>query len=103
MIEQKTLEDFADVINYVAKSNRQVAIEKDLPDSVSKYIRWCISPNNALCCLAPFIYTWAILDGVDRTGYARRWCYGSLTDAAVAQLEWLREGGDAPKNFIRAV
>ena len=39
-------------------------------------------------CLAPFIFTWAILGECTLWGYERRWCYGTYEEALKASLSW---------------
>lgn len=36
----------------------------------------------------PFIFTWGLLCGIDRTGYQRRYCYKDAVDAIAALSEW---------------
>ena len=64
------------------------------------YTAFAVSPNDALCCLSPFIFTWAIIDGIDETGYRVRWCYGSLAEAADAYTRWLQSDDARPDGFI---
>ena len=68
-----------------------------------------VSPNytdfvfvgDSLRCLAPFIYTHAILAELDEFGYARRWCYGNYDQAKAALDDWVANGGEEPTGWFR--
>jgi hypothetical protein len=72
-------------------------IRKEAPE----YQEYFISPNGKLSCLAPFIYTWAILEDLSDIGYENRWCYGSLLEAMLAKQDWLEEKSFEPTDYIR--
>lgn len=97
------LEPYADLIRQIEHSNAQSAKNAGFPLHHHQYLSWAISPNGTLCALAPYIYTWAIIDDIDQGGFARRWCYADLLHAMDAQARWLRTKQKAPKDYIRAV
>lgn len=67
------------------------------------YIDFFITPNNKLGCLAPYIYTWGLLEGLNRVSYETRWCYHSLQDARSALTDWVETKSGEPANYIRRV
>jgi hypothetical protein len=54
-------------------------------------------------CLAPFIFTWAILAGLTKNGYKDRWCYESLLAASTAFADWNGEGEPSHEGLTRKV
>jgi hypothetical protein len=68
------------------------------------YLAPQIIDDNNWCCLAPFLYTVAIMRGTERdmdTGYERRWCYHDFAAAVVALAEWKDRGFEGkPLNYI---
>lgn len=63
-----------------------------------------ITSDNQWVCLAPFLFTVAIMRGTERdmdTGYERRWCYHDFPSAAIALAEWKERGFEGkPLNYI---
>jgi len=56
-------------------------------------------PGRGLCGLKRFMFTSAIVYGLDADGYTGRWCY-ELAEAKAAFLEW--DGiGDPPGDWIK--
>lgn len=53
-------------------------------------------------CLAPFIFTYAIMVGVDETGYLYRYCYHTLSEARGALMDWKDNDYEGePEGFIK--
>ena len=48
--------------------------------------------NGRNAAIMPFMFTWAIIADLTRTGYEDRWCYETLQDAIAALSEWNGEG-----------
>lgn len=44
------------------------------------------------CGIYPFIFTWAIVVGLDETGYSHRYCYNTLSEALGAYNDWDGDG-----------
>lgn len=57
--------------------------------------------NGELCGLYPFLFTHAIVVGITTIGYSHRFCYPSLQAARGAYADWIVEGGDEPKGYIK--
>lgn len=74
-----------------------------LTEQRTGYVDFFITPNNKLGCLAPFIFTWAILENIDDFGYENRWCYHSLVEALGAKKDWLETKNKEPTGFTRAL
>lgn len=83
-------------------SEQDSAVIAALTKGGCNYRRFVISPRGSVACLAPFIFTWAILDGLDMLGYKRRWCFHTLAEAQGAMDDWLRDQADEPIGYIRA-
>lgn len=62
-----------------------VPTEKELMDM--GYLCVCEMAEE-LIGIHPFIFTTAIIRGIDHTGYEERWCYKTFEDAALALAEW---------------
>lgn len=62
---------------------------------------WLASkPEKGLCGIYSFIFTTAIVAGIDETGYKERWCYPCMADAKEALQQW--DGvGDPPGDWIK--
>lgn len=54
-------------------------------------------------CLAPYIYTWAILRDLDRLGHVDRWCYSSFNFAKAAFDAWDGLGEPSHEGLTRKV
>ena len=54
-------------------------------------------------CLAPFLFTWAIITGVSLNGYGDRWCYEDLNHASAAFKEWNGVGEPSHEGLTRKV
>lgn len=52
--------------------------------------------HGKICGIMPMAYTWAILFGIDRTGYERRYCYESHHEALAALRDWNGAEGTHP-------
>lgn len=48
------------------------------------------------CALVRFLYTTAIVSGLNEWGYEDRWCYHTYSDAYRALMEW-RDDPEAPE------
>lgn len=44
--------------------------------------------DHGLCCIYKFMYTTAILSGLNDIGYEDRWCYHTKEAALEALLDW---------------
>lgn len=51
--------------------------------------------------LCEFIFTWAILAGLDEFGYADRWCYETRESAEAALDKWAGNIGTEPDGWHR--
>ena len=49
-------------------------------------------PDIGIVGLMPFLYTWAIVCGMDKWFYEYRYCYGDLVDALHDFEHWSGEG-----------
>jgi hypothetical protein len=67
----------------------------------SGYMPKGLCPEGTLVCLAPFLFTWAIISGVSLGGYQKRWCFASLCLAEGALRDWQQGLTDEPKGYIR--
>lgn len=56
--------------------------------------------GRGICGNRKFMFTTAILFGLDEVGYRGRWCYGTSTEAEVALEHWSGLG-DPPLNWIK--
>jgi hypothetical protein len=66
------------------------------------YTDYVIFPDGQDACITKLRFTYAILAGIDRWGYERRWCYESYADALRALAEWTtRDGEDEPGGWHR--
>lgn len=50
-------------------------------------------------CLAQFLFTWAVMIGLDETGYHHRFCFTNRADAELA-LAGIISMDDEPKGFV---
>lgn len=57
--------------------------------------------NGKIVGLYPFIFTVAIVVGMDETGYEYRFCYSKASEAAASLLNWILIGGDEPAGYIK--
>lgn len=57
--------------------------------------------NGQVCGLLPFMFTHGIVVGIDETGYSHRYCYPNFLAAKSAYAEWIVDGGDEPKGYIK--
>lgn len=55
--------------------------------------------GDQVCGISQFIFTWAIVVGLDETGYSHRYCYGTLLEALGAYNDW--DGVGDPAGFIK--
>jgi hypothetical protein len=56
------------------------------------YLDYRKYPNSMDACIAPFIFTHAIIADLDTCGYGDRWCYHSYAAAKAALDAWDGEG-----------
>lgn len=49
----------------------------------------------------PYMYTWAILSGLTRTGHEDRWCYKTYAAAKAALDAWDGRDGTEPTGWHR--
>ena len=47
--------------------------------------------DHGWCGIKSFMFTWAIISGMDRYGYEDRWCYHDLMMAAEAMRHWVED------------
>lgn len=57
-----------------------------------EYLDAQVKGDAGVCCVAKFMYTHAILAGLNAWGYEDRWCYGSYDKAKGALDAW--DGAD---------
>jgi len=57
--------------------------------------------NGEIVGLRRFIYTSAIVVGMDETGYRTRYCYATMFEAKRALAEWRQSGAEEPSGFIK--
>lgn len=57
-------------------------------------------PNIGLCCLAPYLFTIAVIVNPTRESHAYRYCFQHFPEALTALLQW--DGtGDLPGNWMK--
>jgi len=57
-------------------------------------------PNIGLCCLAPFLYTIAVVVNPTRGSHAHRYCFQHFSEALTALLHW--DGiSELPGNWMK--
>lgn len=61
----------------------------------------CCKINGKIVGLSSFIYTTAIVVGMDETGYEHRFCYHTPHTAMEGLLMWVVNGGDEPTGYIK--
>lgn len=66
----------------------------------NNYYSWRLA-NGRVYALSRFIFTWAIVCGIDRFGYTHRFCYESLPEALGAYLAWDCRGGEPLGYLVR--
>lgn len=59
-----------------------------------------IKINDEIVGLYQFLFTVAIVVGLDMTGYRVRYCYNSANEAFGAMVVWVLEGGEEPSGYI---
>ncbi len=57
--------------------------------------------NGQVVGVMQFIFTFGVCVGLDATGYSHRFCYGSFPEAVQGLAQWITEGGDEPKGYIK--
>jgi len=57
-------------------------------------------PTGEWAAVEKMLFTWALVVGLDQTGYRTRFCYEHITDAGPALEEWNGEG-DPPGPWIK--
>lgn len=78
----------------------------DIPDRLHAILDECGYQQaqikaGRVVCVAPFLFTWAILADVDQTGYAERWCFHTLQDATGALADW--DGTGDPEGWHKHI
>ncbi len=63
------------------------ALIENLEMTCPDYTNFRVTEGQAHC-LAPFLFTWAILGELTLWGYERRWCYKTRAEALKAFLSW---------------
>lgn len=58
-----------------------------------------ITPDGDVACIHRFMFTYAILVGLNPSGYDDRWCYGSYGKAKAALEAW--DGTGEPTGWHR--
>lgn len=68
----------------------------------NKYTDYTRFSDGRDACIAPLMFTHAILAGLTEWGYEDRWCYHSIWDAMEAIAEWkARDGEGEPTGWHR--
>jgi hypothetical protein len=87
-------------------SNEQVRLSPQdellidwLADQPDQYFQIEVKGEAGICCLHPFMYTWAILADLNNTGYEDRWCYADYEKAKAAYDAW--DGNGEPGGWHR--
>ena len=60
-----------------------------------------VMPDGTVRCIAPFMFTHAILAELTDWGYLRRWCYPTYLEARLHMELWIKENTDEPDHWIR--
>lgn len=60
-----------------------------------------IVPNQGLCAIESFIFTHAIVVGIDELGYSRRYCYHRRIEAVRALQKWDGESEEPDGPWIK--
>ena len=61
----------------------------------------CVKLHGQIVGIRQFLFTAAIVVGMDDTGYSHRFCYHSALEALGALVNWVIEGGDEPSGYIK--
>jgi len=69
-------------------TERQQAI-LDFIERDEYYSNPVVMLDGSIICVLQFLFTYAIISGVDHTGYADRWCYHDYDVAKQALDEWV--------------
>lgn len=56
------------------------------------YTRIKVMEGDILCGIQRQLFTWALVVGIDRVGYRRRYCYEREYDAREALVQWDGKG-----------
>jgi hypothetical protein len=64
------------------------------------YTRIKVMPDETACAIQSQLFTCAIIVGLDRTGWKRRYCYEREADAREALVQWDGKG-DPPGPWIK--
>lgn len=59
-----------------------------LAEHPDKYEQIAVKGEAGICCLHRFMFTWAILAGMNNWGYEDRWCYPDRDKALAAYAAW---------------
>lgn len=54
----------------------------------SGYIELKVIPGRGICGVSPFIFTVAVVYGIDEYSYEGRWCYATKAEALSGLREW---------------
>lgn len=76
---------------------------EELVNRLSKedgYSNICVK-NGKICGLSRFIFTTAIISGMDETGYVERWCYHNSSTALQEFNAW--DGTGEPEGWHRHI
>lgn len=57
--------------------------------------------DGKVIALREFLFTVAIMVGLDEFGYETRFCYGSEAQAANAMMNWVISGDEKPSGYIK--
>lgn len=57
--------------------------------------------NDEIVGLRRFIFTSAIVVGIDAVGYRTRYCYGTMFEAKRALQDWKASGDEEPSGYIK--
>lgn len=68
--------------------NRRLVTKLEGDGSMGEYSDFTEMPDGSLACVAKFLFTCAILHGVESFGYNDRWCYHDKGEARDALEEW---------------
>lgn len=54
------------------------------------YVDLMQAPNGDWYAMKSFLFTWAIVEGIDMEGYRRRWCYGDFVSCWGAYQDFIK-------------
>ena len=64
------------------------------------YVLLVETKDFGICGLQRFMFTIGLVVGIDRYGYARRYCYPNLEQAVKGMSAWLKDGVEDPQDSM---